>query len=129
MSEMTIEEIISVDMKNYPSGHHTIEDAINKTNSYIIEGKEIYRHGNTFFVTHEIDDGIEYHSVNAEKGLDLVRNVNSFLQELHEQGYKFAVTYYDNPKILKLVEMFVFPQETVRIDDGQFRTYKTTARL
>jgi hypothetical protein len=129
MYEMTIDEIVSADLKNYPPNHHTVEDGIRTIENYIFQGKDIYRQGNSLYVVEKIDDGIEWHTLNADKSLDLLKNTNLFLKEIQEEGYKFAKTYYDNPKILKIVEMFDFPQQTSQVNEGQFKTYKTVVRL
>jgi hypothetical protein len=126
----TVREIVTADLeKNYP------KKPINAQQYYdglihALKGKHrLYREDNTLFLTHDVDNGVEFHAMNGDKADNLVKNCNAFFDKMSEKGYNYAVTYYDNPKITTLLVHSKYPYESKKIDDGEYRTYKFLVRL
>lgn len=93
-------------------------------------GNFVVRQGDTLILTKKIEkNGIEFHCINGERAKDLVSNVQKYLDDLKENGYDYAVTFYDNPRISELFQQQPYPFEVKKIDDGLFRTYETIVRF
>ena len=93
-------------------------------------GNFVVRQGDTLILTKKIEkNGIEFHCINGERAKDLVANVQKYLDDLNDNGYDYAVTFYDNPRINDLIEQLTYPSEIKKIDDGLFRTYEATLRF
>ena len=126
----TVQEILAADLdKNYPKKPIDAKQYYNGVIKSLKGKHKLYREDNTLFLTHEVDGGIEFHAINGEKAENLIKNCNAFFDKMSKKGYKFAVTYYDNPKITTLLVHSKYPYESEKIDDGEYRTYKFLVRL
>ena len=126
-----IRQILSEDLaKNYAGFAVTVDDYFDNLMNAPKTGNTVVRHGDTLILTKKIENnGIEFHCINGERAKDLVVNVQKYLDELKDQGYDYAVTFYDNPRINDLIVQFTYPSEIKKIDDGLFRTYQATMRF
>lgn len=131
MADMSIQEILEKDLaKNYQGRETTLEQAVASVRDAIAEGNKLYRAGNTLFVTKDLGDGgVEWHTINPEPSAQLVKNATAYFLQLREQGYKYATTYYDNPKINDLFKQTIFPATIEQVNEGQDRTYRSVVRL
>lgn len=126
----TVQEILTADLgKNYPNKALTAQQYYDGLMDALRGKYKLYREDNTLFLTHDVDDGVEFHAMNADRADFLVKNCNAFFDKMSEKGYKYAVTYYDNPKITTLLVHSKYPYESEKIDDGEYRTYKFLVRL
>ena len=126
----TVQEILAADLsKNYSNKSFTAEQYYEGMMESLKGNFKLCREDNTLFITHDVDDGIEFHAMNGEKAEQLIKNCNAFFDKMSEKGYKYAVTYYDNPKITTLLVHSKYPYESEKIDDGEYRTYKFLVRL
>jgi len=93
-------------------------------------GNFVVRQGDTLILTKKIEkNGVEFHCINGERAKDLIVNMQKYFDDLKDNQFDFAVTYYDNPKIIALFEHQPYSYETKKIDDGLFRTYETIVRF
>lgn len=131
MSEMTVREIVEKDLeKNYKGRGITTSDAAASFKARIDEGEKPYRAGNTIFMTTDLGDGgVEWHTINPEPSAQLVKNATAYFLQLREEGYKYATTYYDNPKINELITQTIFPAKIERVNEGEDRTYRSVVRF
>jgi hypothetical protein len=131
MAEMTLREIVEKDLeKNYKGRGFSLADAAASFKARVDEGEKPYRAGNTIFMTKELGDGgVEWHTINPEPSDQLIRNVTAYFLRLREGKYKYATTYYDNPKINDLIKKTIFPVKIERVNDGEDRTYRSVVRL
>lgn len=131
MSEMTFREIIEKDLaKNYKGRGVTLAQSVASVKDRIDEGEKPYRAGNTIFMTKDLGDGgVEWHTINPEPSAQLVKNATAYFLQLQGEGYKYATTYYDNPRINDLITQTIFPAEIQRVNEGQDRTYRSVVRL
>jgi hypothetical protein len=126
----TVQEILAADLdKNYPKKAITAQQYYDGLMDALRGKYKLYREDNTLFLTHDVDDGVEFHAMNGDRADSLVKNCNAFFDKMSEKGYKYAVTYYDNPKITTLLVHSKYPYESEKIDDGEYRTYKFLVRL
>ena len=126
----TVQEILAADLsKNYSNKSFTTKQYYDGMMESLKGSFKLYREDNTLFITHDVDDGVEFHAMNGEKSEQLIKNCNAFFDKMSEKGYKYAVTYYDNPKITTLLVHSKYPYESEKIDDGEYRTYKFLVRL
>lgn len=126
-----IRQILSEDLaKNYAGFAMTVDAYFDGLMNSPKTGNFVVRQGDTLILTKKIEDnGIEFHCINGERAKDLVVNVQKYLDDLKSQGFNYAVTFYDNPKINELIKQLSHPSEIEKIDDGLFRTYKATLRF
>jgi len=126
-----IRQILSEDLaKNYAGFAMTVDAYFDGLMNSPKTGNFVVRQGDTLILTKKIEDnGIEFHCINGERAKDLVVNVQKYLDDLKSQGFDYAVTFYDNPKINELIKQLSHPSEIEKIDDGLFRTYKATLRF
>jgi hypothetical protein len=73
-------------------------------------------------------DTVEFHCHNGGTSKDLTAAVSAFNEDMSDT-YFFSVTFYDNPKINKLLKHVKFPNELKKIDQGIDETYQATFRL
>jgi hypothetical protein len=124
----TMHEVLAEDLKkNYPEGWMDEDDYIAQFYR-LTEVCEIFRHGDTIFMVQPLPNNeCEWHTKNAARGYDLVENFIAFLSEIKNLGFKKAITYFDNEKILGLTKSPKVADHGLivkRVDDGQFRTWK-----
>lgn len=126
-----IRQILSEDLaKNYAGFAVTVDAYFDGLMNSPKTGNFVVRQGDTLILTKKIENnGIEFHCINGERAKDLVANVQKYLDDLKAQGYDYAVTFYDNPRINELIAQLTYPSEIVKIDDGLFRTYQATMRF
>lgn len=126
-----IRQILSEDLaKNYAGFAVTVDAYFDGLMNSPKTGNFVVRQGDTLILTKKIENnGIEFHCINGERAKDLVANVQKYLDDLKAQGYDYAVTFYDNPRINELIAQLTCPSEIVKIDDGLFRTYQATMRF
>lgn len=126
-----IRQILSEDLaKNYAGFAVTVDAYFDGLMNSPKTGNFVVRQGDTLILTKKIENnGIEFHCINGERAKDLVANVQKYLNDLKAQGYDYAVTFYDNPRINELIAQLTYPSEIVKIDDGLFRTYQATMRF
>lgn len=126
-----IRQILSEDLaKNYAGFAVTVDAYFDGLMNSPKTGNFVVRQGDTLILTKKIENnGIEFHCINGERAKDLVVNVQKYLDELKDQGYDYAVTFYDNSRINELIAQLTYPSEIVKIDDGLFRTYQATMRF
>ncbi len=131
MAEMTVREIVEKDLeKNYKGRGITLSDAALSFKERVDQGEKPYRAGNTIFMTKDLGDaGVEWHTINPEPSAQLVKNVTAYFLRLRDEGYKYATTYYDNPKINELITQTIFPAKIERVNEGEDRTYRSVVRL
>lgn len=131
MHKMNFREIIEKDLeKNYKGRGLTISDAVMSFKNRVEDGEKPYRAGNTIFMTKNLGDGgVEWHTINPEPSAQLIKNATAYFLKLREDGYKYATTYYDNPKINGLITQTIFPSEIQRVNEGQDRTYRSVVRF
>lgn len=126
-----IRQILSEDLaKNYAGFAMTVDAYFDGLMNSPKTGNFVVRQGDTLILTKKIENnGIEFHCINGERAKDLVINVQKYLDDLKNQGFDYAVTFYDNPRINELIAQLTHPSEIEKIDDGLFRTYKATLRF
>mgnify|MGYP006272631315 FL=1 len=126
-----IRQILSEDLaKNYAGFTMTVDAYFDGLMNSPKTGNFVVRQGDTLILTKQIENnGIEFHCINGERAKDLVINVQKYLDDLKDQGFDYAVTFYDNPRINELIAQLTHPSEIEKIDDGLFRTYKATLRF
>lgn len=126
-----IRQILSEDLaKNYAGFAVTVDAYFDGLMNSPKTGNFVVRQGDTLILTKQIENnGIEFHCINGERAKDLVANVQKYLDDLKAQGFDYAVTFYDNPRINELIAQLTHPSEIVKIDDGLFRTYQATMRF
>lgn len=126
-----IRQILSEDLaKNYAGFAVTVDAYFDGLMNSPKTGNFVMRQGDTLILTKKIENnGIEFHCINGERAKDLVANVQKYLDDLKAQGFDYAVTFYDNPRINELIAQLTHSSEIVKIDDGLFRTYQATMRF
>jgi hypothetical protein len=129
MSDMSIEEIIAADMRNYLAGKFTFEDMFAAFTARIMGGELVYRHGNTLFTVKPVGAGVECHSMNAESFSGYVKNIESLCCELRDEGYEFVCSEFSNKKILSALSLVPFKTDVTSDVTGADTMYKITVRL
>ena len=126
-----IRQILSEDLaKNYRGFAMTVDAYFDGLMNAPQTGNFVVRHGDTLILTKKIEkNGVEFHCINGERSKDLIVNMQKYFDDLKDNQYDFAVTYYDNPKIIELFKHQPYPFEIKKIDDGLFRTYETIVRF
>lgn len=101
---MTAEEIMAQDLqRNHPGRQITPESARQQLHHQLATGSLLTRIGNTLFVSRRLpEQGVEFHTINADRASDLVNNVDQYLQQIRRSGAQWAQTYYSNPRITEL---------------------------
>jgi len=126
-----IRQILSEDLaKNYRGFTMTVDAYFDGLINAPKTGNFVVRQGDTLILTKKIEkNGVEFHCINGERAKDLIVNMQKYFDDLKDNQYNFAVTYYDNPKIIALFEHQPYSFKTKKIDDGLFRTYETIVRF
>ena len=126
-----IRQILSEDLaKNYRGFTMTVDAYFDGLINAPKTGNFVVRQGDTLILTKKIEkNGVEFHCINGERAKDLIVNMQKYFDDLKDNQFDFAVTYYDNPKIIALFEHQPYSFETKKIDDGLFRTYETIVRF
>jgi hypothetical protein len=126
-----IKEILAADLaKNYKNESTTVDEYYNGLQDLIKSGTKLNKIGATLFIYKYIGDTvIEFHSANAETKEKLIRNCSEFLKNMSNQNIKKAVTFFDNPKSINLLEGFGFPFTTEIVNKGKYATYKAEVSL
>ena len=126
-----IRQILSEDLaKNYRGFTMTVDAYFDGLINSPKTGNFVVLHGDTLILTKKIEkNGVEFHCINGERAKDLIVNMQKYFDDLKDNQYNFAVTYYDNPKIIALFEHQPYSFKTKKIDDGLFRTYETIVRF
>ena len=108
-----IRQILSEDLaKNYAGFAMTVDAYFNGLMNSPKTGNFVVRQGDTLILTKQIENnGIEFHCINGERAKDLVINVQKYLDDLKDQGFDYAVTFYDNPRINELIAQLTHPSE------------------
>jgi hypothetical protein len=131
MIKMTIREILAADLaKNYKGEDVTVDEYYNGIKKLSETGTTLEQIGNTLFIYSPAGkDEVEFHSCNAENKQRLMENGNTFLSNLFQNGYKKAITYYDDPRSTALLDGFGFPYKIEKVDQGKHATYKAEVSL
>lgn len=131
MSDMSIEQIIRADVeKNHSGTGVTYERMMNMLNRTLREGFRLVRAGNTLFLFKDApQNGVEFHAINPESGDKLIENTAQFGKKMKAEGKIYLLAYFDNPKIVELVERGPFESHVEKVDLGPNRTYRAIMRL
>lgn len=126
-----IRQILTEDLaKNYGGFAMTVDAYFDNLIHGSRNGHDIVRFGDTLILTKKIEgNGVEFHCINGERAADLMSNVQKYIDDLSEQGFDYAVTFYDNPRINNLIMQLKQPSEIKKIDDGLFRTYEAKVKF
>ena len=95
-------------------------------------GYQIRRANNTllFFIPEENDTGVVYHTVTADSPKTYIFSMLLLLAAVHEEGYKYAKTYFSDDKTKKFVENYFQNITTVSsADDPDLGTYMAETNL
>lgn len=131
MSEMTVEQIIRGDVeKNHTGTGVTYEQMVNALNRHVAEGSRIMRIDNTLFLFKDApQNGVEFHAINPESGDKLLESALKFAQEMKIEGKTYLVAYFDNPKLIDIIESGPYETHVEQVDLGPNRTYRAIVRL
>lgn len=133
MAEMSIEEILSNDLKNnYPEGYATVEEYAAGLEDAINNGMKIIRSGDALLIYDDVAEGVaEAHVING--GVSVIKGIQYLfkaLMQLREDGYKEVQIPYDKKEFAGILSKLpIFQVTTEKIDDGEGRTYLTKVRL
>jgi hypothetical protein len=125
-----VDEIIETDYAKNNVGRAFAVDKIKKNFRLYVEKGGLYTViGKIMVIFRPSKDGVvEFHTVNGGSGEDLTKGLAEFLRKLKGK-VKFAVTYYDNPKINDMAKYSPVPAIVDQVDEGQDRMYKMTFDL
>jgi hypothetical protein len=128
---LTFSELLKADcIKNHSDISLTFEDAVDILLGAIAGGNTIQRFGNTIFLCKPHNNsGLEFHSINADKGELLSLNFKMLIEKAKSLGYKYVITFYDNPRVSELLEASGIECEVKKIDQGKYNTYQMIARF
>jgi|DEB19_MinimDraft_3_1074340.scaffolds.fasta_scaffold07367_2 hypothetical protein len=133
MADMSIEEILSNDLKNnYPEGYATVEEYAAGLEDAINNGMKIIRSGDALLIYDDVAEGVaEAHVING--GVSVIKGIQYLfkaLMQLREDGYKEVQIPYDKKEFAGILSKLpIFQVTTEKIDDGEGRTYLTKVRL
>ena len=128
---LSVKEIVAADLaKNHPNEQLDVDGAYRLLAAQNKAGAKLYRANNTIFITNKLDaHNVEFHTINGESGQQLREHVILYMTQLKSEGFKSAVTYYDNPKITALWQQSKLNVDITKVDQGQDRTFKAKVRL
>lgn len=87
------------------------------------QGSFIYCAPKVMFTCEQISDKVvEFHSINGGSAKDLTAGVQELLN-FFAPHFEQAVTYFDNPKVLKLLQYITYPTILQNLNEGLDRTY------
>lgn len=103
-------EILSHDhAKNHQDSDHFLQ-SVEEILAKVIHGYRLSKFDKTMIIhraTGAQGEGCEFHCYNAGTAQELAQTVLAFMQELREQGYQWAATPYQNPKITELFKQHI----------------------
>jgi len=128
---LTFSELLKADcLKNHSDIALSFDKAVDIILEAIVKGQTLLRFGNTMFLCKPHSaTGLEFHSINADKGDQLLENFKQLVEKAKSLGYKYLITFYDNPKISELLKVSGVDTEIKRIDQGKYNTYQMIARF
>jgi len=95
-------------------------------------GYQIRRANNTllFFISEENNTEVVYHTVTADPPKTYIFSILVLLAAVHEEGYKYAKTYFSDEKTKKFIENYFQNITTVSsADDPDLGTYVAETNL
>lgn len=132
MKEMTVDDIIKENLeKNYKGTGLTLERYFAHIRKKVANGSKIFRYKNILIIYDDMGDGgVEWHAINGGMPVEeLVKAADAFGLTMRDRGYKYAFTFYDNPKSKEIFnKSSVFPTETYESSDPRGK-YQSVTRL
>jgi hypothetical protein len=128
---LTFSELLKKDcVKNHSDIELSFDQAVNIILDAVVKGQTLQRFGNTMFLCKPHSaTGLEFHSINADNGSELSKNFKQLIEKAKSLGYKYIITFYDNPKISELLKVSGVDVEIKHIDQGKYNTYQMIARF
>jgi hypothetical protein len=128
---LTFSELLKTDcIKNHSDIELSFDQAVNIILEAVVKGQTLHRFGNTMFLCKpHSTTGLEFHSINADKGEQLLENFKQLMEKVKSLGYAYATTFYDNPRISELLKNSGHDIEIKRLDQGKYNTYQMIARF
>lgn len=103
-------EILSHDhAKNHQDSDHFLQ-SLEEILTKVTEGYRVNKYDKVLIIhraTGAQGEGCEFHCYNAGTAQELAQTVLAFMQELREQGYHWAATPYQNPRITELFKQHI----------------------
>jgi len=128
--KLSVEEIIRRDVEKNNSDI-TFEEGMAIFNKFVGNRLQILRVNNTLFLIEKDAGGvIYYHSINADSLKPFLKNCSTFFSVMAKAGKEVAITYFDNKKLLKILEKYKSLDGTIeKSDDPQKGVYMLTTNL
>lgn len=128
---LSISDILNLDLqKNHAGRNISFNTALQILDQYVKSGGKLYRIQNTLFIAKRISNSdVEAHLISGESGKRLRDNMHSFADQLKAEGIKFVTMYYDNPKVTTLCQQVKPNVQTVRVNQGLDRTFRSKVSL
>jgi hypothetical protein len=124
VDKLPIEKIMEIDLeRNNPGTDLQPRHIMLMASQMMDQGWEIKRFNNTLIFTKDEDDGVLFHTMTAENAKDLQRSVVGFYLYELGLGKKLAYTYFDNPAIIRLLQM-KGAEKVVESDNPTLGKYK-----
>jgi hypothetical protein len=114
---MSVTDIIEKDIK---TNNHDIslEQGMAIFKMYMDEGVPIIRVRNTLFIIEEdTGEDVYYHTVNADPIKSFLTNCLAFFSLMRKQNKEVAISYFDGPKMLKILRKHKLPNEDIEKSD------------
>lgn len=103
-------EILSHDhAKNHSDSDHFLQ-SLEEILTKVIQGYRVNKYDQVLIIYRAVGsmgEGCEFHCYNAGTAQVLAQTVLAFMQELREQGYQWAATPYQNPRITELFKQHI----------------------
>ena len=124
---MTLEEIVIRDISKNNIGT-TLEQAKQLLGKFSKAGAKFLRYGNTVFIVYKITEtAVFFHTINADKLKQFIRNIKKFYKDMFSINKTFAITYFNNDKIIAIYKRY--GDEVVCSDNPRQFKYKGISNL
>jgi hypothetical protein len=111
---MSVTDIIEKDIETNNHGI-TLEQGVAIFKKYMDEGAPIIRVRNTLFIIdNDVNKVVYYHTVNADPIKSFLTNCLTFFSLIKKQDKKVAISYFDSPKMLKILRKHKLPNEDIK---------------
>lgn len=120
--------IIEADHASNYVGDLTVEDAKIAFDIYKLRGGKFYASATSLVIYAVIGDEVEFHTMNAGTGADLVKTLVAFFESIKAK-ISIAYTFFDNEKVLGLFKHSPYRVALERVDRGPDKTYQAVIFL
>jgi hypothetical protein len=127
---LPVEKIIESDLeKNNPGFNYTTQQVIAMSSKMLEQGWKTKRVKNTLFFTKDEGKDVIFHTMTAERPDKLEMSAMSFYLNELKRGKERAITYFDNPAIIRLFKRMEGAEKVVQSDKPKLGKYKAIVDL